>query len=100
MGIGKASVKNMVLQSLRSVEANSPLIVEFNLWKWSGQKKKVAALSLDDLSDKEQKAVKAFRKPSSDDGKVSRMTTGVMMMKNRAQPKRITYLQHRVTAWS
>jgi predicted KAP-like P-loop ATPase len=36
-GSGKSSVKNMVLQSLRSVEANSPLIVEFNPWQWSRQ---------------------------------------------------------------
>lgn len=36
-GSGKSSVKNMVLQSLRSAEADSPLIVEFNPWQWSGQ---------------------------------------------------------------
>lgn len=36
-GSGKSSVKNMVLQSLRSIEADSPLIVEFSPWQWSGQ---------------------------------------------------------------
>jgi predicted KAP-like P-loop ATPase len=36
-GSGKSSVKNMVLQSLRSDEADCPLIVEFNPWQWSGQ---------------------------------------------------------------
>lgn len=36
-GSGKSSVKNMVLQTLRSVEANCPLIIEFNPWQWSGQ---------------------------------------------------------------
>lgn len=36
-GSGKSSVKNMVLQSLRSNEADSPLIVEFSPWQWSGQ---------------------------------------------------------------
>lgn len=36
-GSGKSSVKNMVLQSLQSSEAESPLIVEFNPWQWSGQ---------------------------------------------------------------
>jgi len=36
-GSGKSSVKNMVLQSLRSAEVDSPLIVEFNPWQWSGQ---------------------------------------------------------------
>lgn len=42
-GSGKSSVKNMVLQSLRAVEANSPLIVEFNPWEWSGQNQLAAA---------------------------------------------------------
>jgi predicted KAP-like P-loop ATPase len=36
-GSGKSSVKNMVLQTLRSAEANCPLIIEFNPWQWSGQ---------------------------------------------------------------
>lgn len=36
-GAGKSSLKNMVLQLLRSTEADSPLIVEFNPWQWSGQ---------------------------------------------------------------
>lgn len=36
-GSGKSSIKNMILESLRSVEAGSPLIVEFNPWQWSGQ---------------------------------------------------------------
>lgn len=36
-GSGKSSVKNMILQRLRSAEANCPLIVEFNPWQWSGQ---------------------------------------------------------------
>jgi hypothetical protein len=36
-GSGKSSVKNMVLQTLRSAESNCPLIVEFNPWQWSGQ---------------------------------------------------------------
>jgi predicted KAP-like P-loop ATPase len=36
-GSGKSSIKNIVLQSLRSVKADSPLIVEFNPWQWSGQ---------------------------------------------------------------
>jgi predicted KAP-like P-loop ATPase len=36
-GSGKSSVKNMVLQTLRSAETNCPLIIEFNPWQWSGQ---------------------------------------------------------------
>lgn len=36
-GSGKSSVKNMALQTLRSAEANCPLIIEFNPWQWSGQ---------------------------------------------------------------
>ena len=36
-GSGKSSIKNMVLESLGSAGADSPLIVEFNPWQWSGQ---------------------------------------------------------------
>lgn len=36
-GSGKSSIKNMVLQKLCSAEADSPLIIEFNPWQWSGQ---------------------------------------------------------------
>ena len=36
-GSGKSSVKNMVLQSLPLAQPDSPLIVEFNPWQWSGQ---------------------------------------------------------------
>jgi predicted KAP-like P-loop ATPase len=36
-GSGKSSVKNMVLQALRSVDEHSPLIIEFNPWQWAGQ---------------------------------------------------------------
>jgi predicted KAP-like P-loop ATPase len=36
-GSGKSSVKNMVLQTLRSDDAHCPLIIEFNPWQWSGQ---------------------------------------------------------------
>jgi predicted KAP-like P-loop ATPase len=36
-GSGKSSIKNMVLESLDSTGADSPLIVEFNPWQWSGQ---------------------------------------------------------------
>lgn len=42
-GSGKSSAKNMVLQSLRLTEADSPLIVEFNPWQWSGQNQLVEA---------------------------------------------------------
>lgn len=42
-GSGKSSVKNMALQSLRSADADSPLIVEFNPWQWSGQNQLVEA---------------------------------------------------------
>lgn len=36
-GSGKSSVKNMVLQTLRSADPNCPLIIEFNPWQWSVQ---------------------------------------------------------------
>lgn len=36
-GSGKSSIKNIIMQSLRSGEPNLPLIVEFNPWQWSGQ---------------------------------------------------------------
>jgi predicted KAP-like P-loop ATPase len=36
-GSGKTSVKNMVLESLRSSSTDCPEIVEFNPWQWAGQ---------------------------------------------------------------
>jgi predicted KAP-like P-loop ATPase len=39
-GAGKSSIKNMVLESLRSGNADSiPTILEFNPWQWAGQDK-------------------------------------------------------------
>lgn len=38
-GSGKSSVKNMVLDSLRSSGVDCPLIVEFNPWQWAAQDK-------------------------------------------------------------
>jgi predicted KAP-like P-loop ATPase len=42
-GSGKSSIKNMVLQTLRAVEAETPLIVPFNPWQWAGQDRLVKA---------------------------------------------------------
>jgi Cdc6-like AAA superfamily ATPase len=36
-GSGKSSIKNMVLDSLKSDETTSPYIVEFDPWQWAGQ---------------------------------------------------------------
>jgi predicted KAP-like P-loop ATPase len=37
-GSGKSSIKNMVLESLRSAKGDSiPAILEFNPWQWSGE---------------------------------------------------------------
>ena len=36
-GMGKTSVKNMILDSLRENNKNSPIILEFNPWQWAGQ---------------------------------------------------------------
>lgn len=36
-GTGKSSLKNLVVESLRSDREHSPYIVEFNPWQWAGQ---------------------------------------------------------------
>jgi predicted KAP-like P-loop ATPase len=36
-GIGKTSIKNMVLENLRRGGAGAPTIVEFNPWQWAAQ---------------------------------------------------------------
>jgi predicted KAP-like P-loop ATPase len=36
-GTGKSSLKNLVLEALRSDPDDSPYIVEFNPWQWAGQ---------------------------------------------------------------
>ena len=36
-GIGKTSIKNMVLEDLRGGGPNAPTIVEFNPWQWAAQ---------------------------------------------------------------
>lgn len=36
-GMGKSSIKNMFLESLRESKDDCPLIVEFNPWQWAGQ---------------------------------------------------------------
>jgi predicted KAP-like P-loop ATPase len=42
-GIGKSSVKNMVLESLKKSPKDGPAIVEFNPWQWAGQEQLVEA---------------------------------------------------------
>ena len=42
-GMGKTSVKNMILDSLRAKDKNSPTILEFNPWQWAGQEQIVKA---------------------------------------------------------
>jgi Cdc6-like AAA superfamily ATPase len=36
-GTGKSSLKNLVVEALRSDPQHSPYIVEFNPWQWAGQ---------------------------------------------------------------
>ena len=36
-GSGKSSIKNIVLESLRTSKKTCPEIVEFNPWQWAGQ---------------------------------------------------------------
>lgn len=36
-GMGKTSVKNMILDSLREDNKSSPVVLEFNPWQWAGQ---------------------------------------------------------------
>ena len=36
-GIGKSSIKNMVLEQLRSKSPNAPTVVEFTPWQWAAQ---------------------------------------------------------------
>src|SRR5260221_5585953 len=42
-GIGKSSIKNMVLEHLRGRGADAPIIVEFNPWQWAAQDQLAAA---------------------------------------------------------
>ena len=42
-GIGKSSIKNMVLEHLRGRAADAPIIVEFNPWQWAAQDQLAAA---------------------------------------------------------
>jgi predicted KAP-like P-loop ATPase len=36
-GTGKSSLKNLIVEALRSNPQKSPYIVEFNPWQWAGQ---------------------------------------------------------------
>ena len=38
-GSGKTSIKNLVLEILQKSKEDTPCIVEFNPWEWSGQDK-------------------------------------------------------------
>ncbi|MGC2891098.1 MAG: P-loop NTPase fold protein, partial [Candidatus Acidiferrum sp.] len=42
-GIGKSSIKNMVLEQLRGRGADATIIVEFNPWQWAAQDQLAAA---------------------------------------------------------
>src|SRR6476646_6600388 len=38
-GIGKSSIKNMMLEELRQKGTDAPKVVEFNPWQWAAQEK-------------------------------------------------------------
>jgi predicted KAP-like P-loop ATPase len=42
-GIGKSSIKNMVLEHLRRRGPDAPIVVEFNPWQWAAQDQLAAA---------------------------------------------------------
>lgn len=62
-GIGKSSIKNMVLEHLREGGPHAPTIVEFNPWQWAAQDQLTAAffreiglaLGMNDASEEAKK---------------------------------------------